>query len=45
MQMTGHETRKLFDRYNIVSEGDLEAAASRLYVFMGTKTGIIGRSD
>ncbi len=30
MQMTGHKTRSVFKQYNIVSKGDLFAAASKL---------------
>jgi len=30
LEMTGHKTRSVFDRYNIVSAGDLAEAARKL---------------
>ena len=35
MQMTGHKTRSVFQRYNIVSAGDLREAAKRLDAVQG----------
>ena len=38
MQMTGHKTRAVFERYNIVSAGDVREAAQRLDVFAAGAT-------
>lgn len=45
MQMTGHKTRSVFERYNIVSVGDLRDAARRLDSVTGTISGTIGQND
>ena len=39
MQLTGHKTRSVFDRYDIVDETDLRAAATKLNTLMGTLSG------
>ena len=45
MQMTGHKTRSVFERYNIVSVGDLREAAKRLDVAAGTISGTIEQNQ
>jgi integrase len=45
MQMTGHKTRSVFERYNIVSAGDLREAAKRLDAVAGTISGTIEQNQ
>jgi integrase len=44
MTMTGHKTRSVFERYNIVSEGDLTEAARKLDVIAGRRLATEGIS-
>jgi integrase len=39
MQLTGHKTRAIFERYNIISPGDLREAARRLDTYTARASG------
>ena len=38
MQLTGHKTRAIFDRYNIVQEAELHEAGARLLAYLAAQS-------
>jgi hypothetical protein len=44
MRISGHKTRSVFDRYNIVDERDLRDAARQLETFLKSQRAQVGHN-